>query len=203
MEWPRIFSALVSRNYRLYFGGQLVSLVGTWMTQTASLWLVYHLSSSAFLLGVVGFASQAPIFFLAPFAGVWIDRVNRHRLLILTQLLSMLQSFALAGLTLSGLINEPWLIALSFLQGLINGIDIPTRQALVIAFVERREHLSNAIALNSSLFNLARLVGPAIAGYLIAAFGAGICYLADGFSYIAVIVGLLAMRILAGTRREP
>src|SRR5438874_3390441 len=202
MKWPRLLGALQSRNYRLYFGGQIVSLTGTWMTQTASLWLVYHLSSSPFLLGVVGFASQAPVFFLAPFAGVWIDRVNRHRLLVLTQVLSMIQSFALAGLTLSGLINESWLVGLSFLQGLINGIDIPTRQALVIAFVERREHLSNAIALNSSLFNLARLVGPAIAGYVIAAFGAGICYLADGFSYIAVIVGLLAMKIVPGAKRE-
>src|SRR2546421_5783144 len=202
MALPRYLSAFSSRNYKLYFGGQVISLVGTWMTQTASLWLVYHLSSSPFLLGVVGFASQAPIFFLAPFAGVWIDRVNRHRLLVLTQILSMFQSFALAGLTLSGLINESWLVGLAFLQGLINGIDIPTRQALVVAFVERREHLSNAIALNSSLFNLARLVGPAIAGYVIAAFGPGICYLADGFSYIAVIIGLLAMRIVPATKRE-
>src|SRR5437588_8176811 len=113
MEWPRIFSALVSRNYRLYFGGQLVSLVGTWMTQTASLWLVYHLSSSAFLLGMVGFASQVPIFIVAPFAGVWIDRVNRHRLLVATQLLSMLQSLALAAFALSHTIRVPHLIILS------------------------------------------------------------------------------------------
>ncbi len=203
MNWPRLLGALQSRNYRLYFGGQIISLTGTWMTQTASLWLVYHLSSSPFLLGVVGFASQAPIFFLAPFAGVWIDRVNRHRLLIFTQILSMLQSFALAGLTLSGVIDAPWLVGLSFLQGLINGVDIPTRQALVVAFVERREHLSNAIALNSSLFNLARLVGPAIAGYVIAAFGAGVCYVVDGISYLAVIVGLLAMRLPGpASRRE-
>ena len=165
------------------------------MTQTASLWLVYHLSASPFLLGLVGFASQIPIFFLAPLAGVLVDRVNRHRLLVLTQALSMLQSFALAGLTLSGLINAPWLVALSFLQGLINGVDIPVRQALVVAFVERRQHLGNAIALNSSLFNLARLTGPALAGYVIAGFGAGACYLVDGCSYLAVIVGLLAMRL--------
>src|SRR5882762_4152228 len=202
MKWPRLLGALQSRNYRLYFAGQIVSLTGTWMTQTASLWLVYHLSSSPFLLGLVGFASQVPIFFLAPFAGVWADRVNRHRLLIGTQVLSMLQSFALAGFTLSGVINAPLLVGLSFVQGLINGVDILTRQALVVAFVERREHLSNAIALNSSLFNLARLVGPAIAGYVIAAFGAGICYLADGFSYIAAIIGLLAMRIVPGAKRE-
>src|SRR5436853_7730020 len=110
MNWPRVFGALASRNYRLYFAGQIVSLTGTWMTQTASLWLVYHLSSSPFLLGLVGFASQIPIFFLAPFAGVWADRVNRHRLLIATQFLSMLQYFVLAGFTLSGLINSPLLV---------------------------------------------------------------------------------------------
>src|SRR5438477_872408 len=195
MKWPRLLGALQSRNYRLYFGGQIVSLTGTWMTQTASLWLVYHLSSSPFLLGVVGFASQAPVFFLAPFAGVWIDRVNRHRLLVLTQVLSMIQSFALAGLTLSGLINESWLVGLSFLQGAINGVDIPTRQALVIAFVERREHLGNAIALNSSMFNLARLIGPAIGGFVVAAYGAAACYAIDGISYAAVILSLLAMRL--------
>src|ERR1043166_7290460 len=195
MNWPRALAALESRNYRLYFAGQIISLTGTWMTQTASLWLVYHLSASPFLLGLVGFASQSPIFFLAPFAGVLADRVNRHRLLVLTQVLSMLQSFALAGLTLSGAINASWLVALSLLQGLINGVDIPVRQALVIAFVERRQHLGNAIALNSSLFNLARLAGPALAGYVIAAVGAGACYLIDGCSYLAVIIGLLAMRL--------
>src|SRR5258706_1755050 len=197
MNWPRLLGALQSRNYRLYFGGQIISLTGTWMTQTASLWLVYHLSSSPFLLGLVGFASQVPIFLLAPLAGVWADRVNRHRLLIGTQVLSMLQSFALAVFTLTGTINAPLLVGLSFVQGLINGVDIPTRQTLVVAFVERREHLSNAIALNSSLFNLARLAGPAIAGYVIAGFGAGICYVVDGVSYFAVIIGLIAMRLAA------
>jgi MFS family permease len=173
----------------------MVSLVGTWMSQTASLWLIYHLSSSPFLLGVVGFASQAPIFFLAPVAGVLADRLNRHRLLVLTQVLSMAQSFALAALTLTHRINPAWLVGLSFAQGLINGVDMPTRQALVVAFVNRREHLSNAIALNSSIFNLARLVGPAIGGFVVAAYGAGICYLIDGFSYGAVIISLLLMRL--------
>lgn len=201
MSWPRVLSALESRNYRLFFAGQLVSLVGTWMTQTASLWLVYHLSSSPLLLGVVGFASQAPIFFLAPAAGVLADRVNRHRLLVLTQVLSMLQSFALAFLALTGRINPAWLVALSFVQGAINGLDMPTRQALVIVFVSRREHLGNAIALNSSIFNLARLVGPAIGGFVVAAFGAGTCYLVDGFSYAAVILSLLMMRLKLPPRR--
>ncbi len=195
MNLPRGLIALSSRNYRLFFGGQMVSLIGTWMTQTASLWLIYHLSSSSFLLGMVGFASQAPMFFLAPLAGVWVDRVNRHRLLLLTQCLSMLQSFALAGLTLSHLINAHYLILLSLVQGVINGVDMPARQALVVSFVERREHLGNAIALNSSLFNLARLIGPALAGFTIAAFGAGACFLIDGASYLAVIASLLAMRL--------
>ena len=201
MNWPRILAAFESRNYRLFFTGQIISLVGTWMTQTASLWLIYHLSSSPFLLGAVGFASQAPIFVLAPVAGVMADRMNRHRLLIGTQVLSMLQSFALAALALSGHITPAWLIALSFVQGAINGVDMPTRQALVVAFVARREHLGNAIALNSSMFNLARLVGPAIGGFVVAAYGAGVCYVVDGISYAAVIVGLLAMRLNLPPRR--
>src|SRR3954463_1822798 len=152
MTWPRFLSALNSRNYRLFFFGQMVSFTGTWMTQTASLWLIYHLSSSGFLLGLIGFASQAPIFLLAPFAGVLVDRVNRHRLLLLTQTLSMLQSFVLAFLTFTNQINVHWLVALALVQGLINGVDLPVRQALVIAFVARREHVGNAIALNSSIF---------------------------------------------------
>jgi MFS family permease len=195
VEWPRVLRALESRNYRLFFAGQMVSLVGTWMTQTASLWLIYRLSSSPLLLGVVGFASLAPVFFLAPIAGVIVDRFNRHRLLILTQVLSMLQSFALAGLTLTNHITPLWLVGLSLVQGVINGVDLPTRQALVVAFVNRREHLGNAIALNSSMFNLARLAGPAIGGFVIAAWGAGVCYLVDGFSYAAVILSLLLMRL--------
>lgn len=194
MKLPRVFGALESRNYRLYFFGQIISLIGTWMTQTASLWLVYHLSSSAFMLGLVAFVGQVPIFFLSPIAGVLADRFNRHRLLVLTQILAMLQSFALAVLTFTHHINVPILIALTLVQGMINSVDIPVRQALVIAFVENRKHLSNAIALNSSVFNLARLVGPAISGFIIASFGVAACYLIDGFSYFAVILSLLAMR---------
>jgi len=195
MRLTQLFSALVSRNYRLFFAGQIVSLVGSWMTQTASLWLVYHLSSSAFLLGVVGFAGLIPIFFLGPLAGVWVDRVNRHRLLVGTQVCSMLQSFALAVFALTHTIGIPHLIILSLVQGVINAVDMPVRQALVVEFLERKEHLGNAIALNSSLFNLARLIGPAIAGFVIAGFGPGVCYLVDGFSYVAVIVALFAMRL--------
>lgn len=195
MRLGQLFSALESRNYRLFFAGQIVSLIGSWMTQTASLWLVYHLSSSAFLLGVVGFASQIPIFFLAPFAGVWADRVNRHRLLVGTQVCAMLQSLALAAFALTNTIGVPHLIILSLVQGVINAVDMPVRQALVVEFVERKEHLGNAIALNSSLFNLARLIGPALAGFVVAAYGPGMCYLIDGLTYVAVIVALLAMRL--------
>ena len=195
MRLTQLFSALESRNYRLFFAGQIISLVGSWMTQTASLWLVYHLSSSAFLLGVVGFASTIPIFFLAPFAGVWVDRVNRHRLLVGTQVCAMLQSFALAAFALTHTIGIPHLIVLSLVQGVINAVDMPVRQAVMVEFVERKEHLGNAIALNSSLFNLARLIGPAIAGFVIAGFGPGLCYLVDGLTYVAVIVALLAMRL--------
>lgn len=191
----RLLGPLSSRNYRLYFAGQIVSLMGTWMSQTAAMWLVYHLSSSPFQLGLVGFANLAPIFFLGPLAGVWVDRVNRHKLLVATQCASMIQSFLLAGFALTDTIDVPHIIALSLLQGVINAIDMPVRQAMVVDFVDNREHLGNAIALNSSLFNLARLVGPAIGGFIIAAFGAGICFLIDGFSYLAVIIALLAMRL--------
>lgn len=206
MPRPRLLSAFASRNYRLYFGGQAVSLIGTWMTQTATPWLVYHLTSSPFLLGVVGFASQFPIFLLAPFGGVMVDRVNRHKLLVATQVCSMLQSLALAAFALTGMIGVPHLIALSLFQGIISAFDLPVRQAMVVEFVENREHLGNAIALNSSLFNLARLVGPAIGGFVIAGFGGGMfgvgmCFLIDGVSYLGVLAALLMMRLRAHPAR--
>jgi MFS family permease len=190
-----MFRAFASCNYRLYFAGQLVSLIGTWMTQTASLWIIYKLSHSTWILGVAGFCSLAPAFFLGPVAGVWVDRVNRYRLLLFTQVLAMGQSFALAYFTLNGTIDILHLLLLNLFQGLINAFDLPARQALVVEFVGKKEHLGNAIALNSSLFNLSRLVGPALAGFAIAAWGAGICFLLDGASYLAVIGCLLAMRL--------
>jgi MFS family permease len=195
MSPPRRLSAFSSRNYRLFFGGQAISLIGTWMTQTASLWLIYHLRHSPFLLGVVGFASQVPMFVLAPFAGVWVDRVNRHRLLLGTQVLSMLQSLALAAFAFTNTMNANILVVLCLAQGAINAFDMPVRQALVVEFIERKEHLGNAIALNSSMFNLARLIGPAAAGFVIAGFGVGTCYLVDAISYVAVIAGLMMMRL--------
>jgi MFS family permease len=192
-----IFRALSSRNYRLFFTGQGISLIGSWMTQTAVIWLVYDLTNSALLLGIVGFAQQIPNLVLSPIAGVLIDRWNRHRTLIITQILSMIQSLALAALAFSGTIQIWHIIVLSLFQGCVNAVDMPTRQTFVVEMVERRENLSNAIALNSSLFSGARLIGPAIAGLVIAAVGTASCFLIDGVSYIAVIAGLLAMRMPA------
>jgi MFS family permease len=190
-----IFRALRYRNYRLYFFGQGISLIGTWLTRVATGWLVYRLTDSAFLLGVVGFSGQIPIFLLSPLSGVLADRWNRHRLLVTSQSLSMLQSLMLAVLVLSSVIQVWQIILLSIFQGLINAFDIPTRQAFVVQMVEKREDVANAIALNSSMFNSARLIGPSIAGVLIASVGEGICFLIDGISYIAVIISLLLMRI--------
>jgi MFS family permease len=167
------------------------------MTQTATIWLVYHLTNSALLLGIVGFAQQIPNFLLTPFAGVFVDRWNRHRTLVITQVLAMIQSLALAALALTGTIQIWQIIVLSVFQGFINAFDMPTRQAFVVEIVEKKENLSNAIALNSSAFSGARLIGPAIAGFVIAAVGTGACFLIDGISYIAVIAGLLAMRLPA------
>src|SRR5438270_2123845 len=187
--------ALRARNYRLFFTGQSVSLVGTWMTRIATSWLVYRLTGSALLLGVVGFAGQIPSFLLAPFAGVLVDRWNRHHLLVATQVLSLLQSLALAVLTLTGVIQIWHVIALSVFQGLINAFDMPARQAFVVEMVERREDLANAIALNSSMVNATRLLGPSIGGVIIAAVGEGWCFMIDAVSYIAVIASLLAMNV--------
>jgi MFS family permease len=187
--------ALRYRNYRLFFGGQVVSLVGTWITMTATNWLVYRLTGSALLLGTVAFASQFPAFLLGPFAGIVVDRVDRHRLLVVTQSISMLQSFALAALVFSGRITLEWIVALSIVQGLVNAFDMPARQAFLLTLIEHKEDLGNAIALNSSMVNLARLAGPSIAGVVIAATHEGWCFLIDGVSYMAVIVALLRMRI--------
>ncbi|HEX3556641.1 MAG TPA: MFS transporter [Thermoanaerobaculia bacterium] len=193
--------ALRHRNYRLFFSGQSVSLVGTWMTRIATSWLVYRLTRSALLLGLVGFAGQIPSFLLAPFAGVLVDRWNRHRLLIATQILAMLQSAALAVLALTGVINIWHVLGLSLFQGVINAFDMPARQAFVVEMVEDRADLSNAIALNSSMVNAARLLGPSIGGVLIAAVGEGWCFFWDAVSYLAVIASLILMRLAPRPRR--
>ena len=192
--------ALKHRNFRLFFFGQGVSLIGTWMQQVAMIWLVYRLSNSAFLLGLVGFCTQVPSFFLAPLAGVFTDRWNLHRTIIVTQSLAMFQAAILVVLTLTGVIAVWHIILLSIFLGLVNGFDIPARQAFLIQMVEGREDLASAIGLNSSMFNGARLVGPAIAGFLIAAMGEGLCFLLNAISYGAVLVALLVMRV---TRRPP
>ena len=170
------------------------------MTRLATSWLVYRLTGSAFLLGVVGFAGQIPTFIFAPFAGVWIDRLDRRQVLLVTQILAMVQSLALAGLTLARHINIHEIIWLSAFQGLINAFDMPARQAFLVQMVEDKQDLGNAIALNSSMVNLARLVGPSLAGAVIAVSGEGSCFLIDGISYIAVIASLVAMRLATGDR---
>src|SRR6202023_3201647 len=165
------------------------------MTRIATSWLVYRLTDSPVLLGIVSFAGQVPAFFLGPLAGVWVDRWDRHRTLVVTQILSLIQSFALAALALLHVITIWEIVLLSLTQGLINAFDMPARQSFVIQMVEKRADLGNAIALNSSMVNGTRLIGPAIAGVLIAAVGEGWCFLIDGFSYFAVIASLLMMRI--------
>ena len=187
--------ALRSRNYRLFFGGQGISLIGTWMTQIATVWLVYHITNSAFMLGVVGFTSQIPNLLLTPFGGVFADRFPRRRILVTTQILSMVQSLALAALALSNTIEIWHIIGLSLFQGTISAVDAPARQVFVTELVDRKQDLPNAIAINSTMFNGARLIGPAIGGLLIARVGEGYCFLIDGLSYIAVIIALLAMRL--------
>ena len=183
------------RNYRLFFAGQGISLIGTWMQQTAMTWLVYRLTDSAFMLGVVSFSNQIPAFVLTPFGGVLADRANRHRILLVTQILSMLQALTLALLVLTENIQVWHIIALGIFIGSINAFDIPTRQSFLLDMIENRADLGNAIALNSSMFNAARLIGPAIAGVVIAVAGEGVCFLLNALSFLAVLAALLAMKI--------
>ena len=196
---PSTFSFIVRsfqyRNYRLYFGGQAFSLMGTTAQHVAIGWLVYSLTNSPFMLGVVDFAAQLPVFLFAPFAGVLVDRWNRHRIFMVTQTLAMLQAFVLCTLFLTGKISVWHIIPLSLFLGLVNAIDLPVRHAFVFNIIEKKEDLGNAISLNTLLFNLGRVLGPPIAGILIAAVGVGIAFLLNGFSYLFIIVALLAMRI--------
>ncbi|HEV3218450.1 MAG TPA: MFS transporter [Candidatus Acidoferrales bacterium] len=191
---PVTLRALRHRNFQLFFGGQLISLVGTWMQSVAQSWLVYRLTGSSLLLGVVGFASQIPILLLSPVAGTVADRYNRHRLVIATQTTSMVLAFLLAFLTLTHRLTVPEIMVLASLLGVVNAFDIPARQSFLVEMVGR-EDLMNAIALNSSMFNGARIVGPAIAGILVATIGEGWCFFANAVSFIAVIAGLLLMKI--------
>jgi MFS family permease len=190
------------RNYRLYFGGQGISLTGSWMQQVAMGWLVYRLTGSAFYLGVVAFFAQVPVLFMSPLSGVMADRWDRLRIMLIAQVLAMVQAFVLAGLMFTGAI-APWmLLPLAFFLGVANALDAPARHSMVVQVVERKEDLGNAIALNSAMFNGARLVGPPVAGILVGLFGEGVCFLFNGLSYLAVIFALLAMRFAPRQRNR-
>jgi MFS family permease len=198
MRLPATLRALQYRNFQLFFGGQLISLIGTWMQTVAQSWLVYDRTKSSLLLGGIGFASQIPIFLLSPLGGIVADRYSRRHVVIATQASSMILAFALAILTLTGTVQIWHIFVLSALLGAVNAFDIPARQAFIVDMVGRAD-LMNAIALNSSMFNASRVVGPAVAGILVATIGEGWCFLANALSYIAVIGGLAAMRV---TRHE-
>ena len=195
MVLKNIFRTLRYRNFRIFFMGQNVSLVGTWMQQVAMGWLVYRLTNSALLLGVVAFSSQIPVFILSPLGGVAADRFNRRKLLVITQALSAAQAIILGALTLTGHIQIWHIIALGIVLGCINSFDIPARQSFLVEMVEKKENLGNAIALNSLMFNASRLIGPSIAGLVIALFGEGVCFLVNGISFLAVLWSLFIMRI--------
>jgi Bacterial protein of unknown function (DUF894). len=189
------FRALRHKNYRLFFIGQGISLTGTWMQQMAIGWLIYRLTKSPFMLGFVGFLGNIPTLIFTPFAGVLADRIDRHRMLIITQALEMVQALILAVLVMSDRIEIWQLLALTLFLGIATAFDSPARHAFIVDMVDNKEDLGNAIALNSLVFNAARLVGPSVAGLLVALFGEGICFLFNGLSYIAVIAALLGMHI--------
>jgi MFS family permease len=191
---PATLRALRHRNFQFFFSGQLISLIGTWMQSVAQAWLVYRITGSALLLGSVGFASQIPVFLVAPFGGIVADRYNRHRVVIATQITSMVLAGVLAALTLTGRVQVWHIFVLAACLGVVNAFDIPGRQAFLVDMVGK-EDLMNAIALNSSMFNGARIIGPAIAGILVARIGEGWCFFANAVSYIAVIIGLLMMKL--------
>jgi MFS family permease len=190
-----VFRTLRYRNFRIFFFGQSISLIGTWIQHIAMSWLVYRITNSPFMLGLVGFSSQIPAFILSPFAGVLADRHNRHRILLLTQTLAMLQAFMIAGLAITGNIKVWQIIIMGIFLGCVNSLEIPARHSFILEMIEEKEGLGNAIALNSMMFNIARLIGPSIAGILIALTGEGVCFLINGISYFAVIGSLLAMKI--------
>lgn len=192
--WPEAFRALRHRNYQLFSGGQLISLIGTWMDQVAESWLVYRLTGSSLLLGTVAFAGQIPVFLLGPIGGAVADRFDRRKILLTTQSSMMVLAFILAGLTLTHVVQVWHVILLAVLMGVVNAFDIPARQAFVVDLVARQD-LVNAIALNSSMFNGARVLGPAVAGIVVAVIGEGWCFFANGVSFIAVIAGLSLMSI--------
>jgi len=191
---PKVFAAFQYRNYKLWFFGQLVSLAGTWMQSIAQAWLVYQISHSELALGIVSFAPAIPIFLVTPFGGVIADRVPKRTLLVITQSVMMVLAFVLAALVFTNLVQTWHVIVLAMLLGVANAFDAPTRQSFIVDMVGR-EHLTNGIAMNSIMFNGARVIGPALGGLVLAAVGAGWCFFINGFSFLAVIAGLLAMHI--------
>jgi MFS family permease len=199
MRFPAALRALQYRNFQLFFSGQLISLIGTWMQTVAQAWLVYKRTGSSVLLGGIGFCSQIPVFLLAPVGGIVADRYNRRKVVIATQTSAMLLALALAALTLTGTVRVRYIFVLAALLGTVNAFDIPARQSFIVKMVGQTD-LMNAIALNSSMFNASRIIGPAIAGILVARIGEGWCFFGNGVSYLAVIAGLLLMRVAP---REP
>jgi len=199
LRWQAAGRALRHRNFQLFFGGQLISLIGTWMQTVAQSWLVYRMTGSGLLLGAVGFASQIPVFLVAPIGGITADRMNRQRVVIATQTASMILAFILAALTLTNKVTVREIFVLAALLGVVNAFDIPGRQSFLVDMVGK-EDLMNAIALNSSMFNGARVIGPAVAGVLVARLGEGWCFFANGVSYIAVIAGLMMMNVHSPAR---
>jgi MFS family permease len=193
----QIFRSLKNRNYKLYFTGQSISLIGTWIQILAMGWLVYDLTNSAFMLGLIGFASRLPTVFIGPFAGVIIDRMNKYKLLLITQILSMIQAIIITVLLFTGVIQIWHILVLGIFLGIVNTFDMPVRQSLVIKMIEQKEDLNNAIALNSAMVNAGRLVGPTIAGLLVAAFGEKWCFFINAFSFVAIIATLLMMKLPA------
>jgi MFS family permease len=196
---PAFLTPFSIRNYRLWFCGQLVSLIGSFMTFTALSWLTYDLTRSPLMLGLLAVAGQAPTLLASPLAGVWVDRLDRRKLLLTTQLLSALQSLALTVCALAHSLSVPLLFGLSFFQGIVNAFDLPTRQAMVSQIAEKREHLPAIIGMNSTMFNLGRMLGPALGGILLTLFGAAICFAIDTLSYVAVIAAVAAMRMTVRT----
>lgn len=197
------FPALRARNFRLFFAGQLVSLIGTWMQQIAMVWLAYRLTDSVAMLGLVGFASQIPILLFGTLAGVWNDRLDRRRLLMATQFLAMGQALTLFALTAADIVAPPAIVALAFLLGCINAVDMPARQAFVAQLVEDKADLANAIGLNSLLMNASRFVGPTLAGLIVATAGEAACFLINAFSYLAALAALAAIRVATRPRPRP
>lgn len=193
-----IVRALRHRNYRLFFTGQTISMIGTWMQDIAINWLIYELTGSPLMIGMVNFCSKIPGFMLGPFAGLIVDRFNRRRIIIFTQSMSMLQALTMAILVLTGRVEVWHVMALGTLLGCIQAFDLPARHAFIVDMVDDRDDMNNAIALNSIIINTARLVGPSVAGILIAIVGEGICFLLNAGSFIAVITALMAMKINTG-----